>query len=117
MHAKPLFNLEKLRKRDFIGHFMAFCKENESRIGNLDQSLINYFFGKRITRLDDHWNCPPYRVECRDEAKIVHFHGPKPWEHNRTNLKDLLINHYSYMRGLWLDYLHPGERTLVESWF
>ncbi|MTJ92013.1 MAG: glycosyl transferase [Desulfovibrio sp.] len=112
-----LFNLEKLRKRDFIGHFMAFCRENESRIGNLDQSLINYFFGKRITRLDDCWNCPPYRAECRDEARIVHFHGPKPWEHNKTNLKDLLINHYSYMQNLWLDYLRSDERTLVESWF
>ena len=111
-----LFNLERLRKRDFIGHFMAFCRENESRIGNLDQSLVNYFFGKRITRLDDCWNSPPYREECRDEARIVHFHGPKPWAYKRTNLPDLCINHYDYMRGIWMEYLTPQERALVESW-
>ncbi|QCC84345.1 glycosyl transferase [Desulfovibrio desulfuricans] len=111
-----LFNLDRLRKRDFIGHFMAFCKENESRIGNLDQSLINYFFGKRITRLDDCWNCPPYREECRDAARIVHFHGPKPWEHNRPELADLRINHYPYMRERWMEYLTSQERALVQSW-
>lgn len=110
-----LFNLERLRKHDLISHFLAFCRENESRIGNLDQSLLNYFFGKRITRLDDRWNCPPYRQECRETAAIVHFHGPKPWEW-RLGLAELRINHYEYMRGVWLDYLTPQERTLVESW-
>ncbi|MFV0348241.1 MAG: glycosyl transferase, partial [Halodesulfovibrio sp.] len=72
-------------------------------------------FGKRITRLDDCWNCPPYRQECRDEARIVHFHGPKPWEYN-GGLADLRINHYDYMRGIWMEYLKPEEVPLVESW-
>ena len=46
----------------------------------------------------------------------MHFHGPKPWEYNRTNLTDLCINHYDYMRGIWMEYLNPRERALVESW-
>ena len=111
-----LFNLERLRRHALVGHFIAFCRENEARIGNLDQSLLNYFFGKRITRLDDCWNCPPYRQECRDSAKIVHFHGPKPWEGKHERLADLRINHFEYMRALWKEYLTPNERALVESW-
>ncbi|WP_297670708.1 glycosyltransferase [uncultured Desulfovibrio sp.] len=110
-----LFNLARLRKRGLIDHFLAFCAENESRIGNLDQSLLNYFFGKRITRLDDCWNCPPYREECRDTARIVHFHGPKPWETGNTGLTDLRINHFDYMRDVWMGYLTQEERALAQS--
>jgi hypothetical protein len=111
-----LFNLGRLRRHALIEHFIAFCQENEPRIGNLDQSLLNYFFGKRITRLDDCWNCPPYRQECRESAKIVHFHGPKPWQTKTTGLDDLRINHFAYMRGLWMEYLTSEERELVDSW-
>lgn len=111
-----LFNLERLRRRELVDRFLAFCAENEARIGNLDQSLLNYFFGKRITRLDDCWNCPPYREECRDMARVVHFHGPKPWTGADSRVRDLRINHFSYMRGLWMDYLTPAERELVAGW-
>lgn len=110
-----LFHLARLRKHHLMDHFLAFCTENERRIGNLDQSLLNYFFGKRITRLHDCWNCPPYRTECRDMAHIVHFHGPKPWEDETCCLADLRINHFLYMRDVWLSYLTPQERVLLEK--
>lgn len=109
-----LFHLEKLRQRELVEHFMEFCRENESRIGNLDQSLLNYFFGKRITRLEDRWNCPPYRQEC-DAAHIVHFHGPKPWA-TGPDLADLRINHFERMSRLWMEYLTDEERAEVAAW-
>ena len=109
-----LFNLDRLRSRDLIGHFLDFSEQNEARIGNLDQSLLNYFFGKRITRLEDRWNCPPYRRECRGTAHIVHFHGPKPWESKR--LRELCVNHFDHMRGVWFEYLRPEEAEVVASW-
>lgn len=108
-----LFHLEQLRKHALMEHFMAFCRENEAHIGNLDQSLLNYFFGKRISKLEDRWNCPPYRKECLDQARIVHFHGPKPWE---KKMPDLRVNHFDAMRAVWKDYLRPRELALVESW-
>ncbi len=110
-----LFNLDRLRRHGLIEHFLAFCRQNERNIGNLDQSLLNYFFGKRITRLEDRWNCPPYREECRAAAHIVHFHGPKPWQ-THGPLADLRINHFDYMRRVWLDWLRPDERALAQSW-
>ncbi|MBQ9406891.1 MAG: glycosyl transferase [Desulfovibrio sp.] len=110
-----LYNLARLRKHGLIDHFLAFCAENEARIGNLDQSLLNYFFGKRITRMEDRWNCPPYRAECREQAHIVHFHGPKPWERGKTGLVDLRVNHFTYMRDAWMDYLTQEERHVLQQ--
>lgn len=112
-----LFNLARLRKHALIEHFLAFSLQNEQRIGNLDQSLLNYFFGKRITRLEDRWNRPPYHADCPETAHIVHFHGPKPWDVGSDFwAKELRINHFERMRRVWLDYLRPDELAQVESW-
>ena len=111
-----LFNLARLRRHGLVDHFLAFCAENEPRIGNLDQSLLNYFFGKRITRLDDCWNCPPYRQECREKARIVHFHGPKPWAQPSGVVDNLRINHFDFMSSAWMAYLTGDERELARQW-
>ncbi|WP_165065408.1 glycosyltransferase [Desulfovibrio sp. ZJ200] len=111
-----LFNLERLRRHDLIEHFLAFSVQNVHCIGNLDQSLLNYFFGKRITRLEDRWNRPPYQADALDTAHIVHFHGPKPWDLTSAWGRELRINHFEALRRVWLGYLRPEERALVESW-
>lgn len=111
-----LFNLERLRRHDLIEHFLAFSLQNVHCIGNLDQSLLNYFFGKRITRLEDRWNRPPYQADALDTAHIVHFHGPKPWDLASAWGRELRINHFEALRRVWLEYLRPEERALVESW-
>jgi lipopolysaccharide biosynthesis glycosyltransferase len=103
-----LFNLQRLRHRSVVEHFLAFCRQNVDRIGNLDQSLLNYFFGKRISRLADRWNRPPYQSDCLDTAHIVHFHGPKPWE--KTAFPDLRINCFETMRDVWFSYLREDEK-------
>jgi lipopolysaccharide biosynthesis glycosyltransferase len=111
-----VFNLEKLRKRDYIHNFLAFSAQNAGRIGNLDQSLLNYFFGKRITKIDGCWNHPPYRGNTVEQARIVHFHGPKPWDVRRSCYKDLRINDYERMRSMWKSWLRPEEAALVAGW-
>ncbi len=111
-----LFNLLRLRKHDHIYNFLAFCEQNIHVIGNLDQSLLNYFFGKRVTKLPELWNRPPYQIDAATEGAIVHFHGPKPWDVANPLWKDLRINCYEKLRDRWLDYLLPHEREEVESW-
>ena len=111
-----VFNLEKLRRHDYIHNFLAFSAQNAGRIGNLDQSLLNYFFGKRITKLADCWNYPPYRGKTLERARIVHFHGPKPWDVRRPYFKDLRVKDYEQMRALWKSRLRPEEAVLVAGW-
>lgn len=111
-----LFNLEKLRRHGLIDHFLAFSDQNVDKIGNLDQSLLNYFFGKRITLLPSHWNCPPYMLDSLDKGHIIHFHGPKPWHHKKPFLTDLQVNHFPTFRDVWLEYLNSQEREEIESW-
>jgi hypothetical protein len=108
-----LFNLARLRRRGIIDHFLAFCRENVSRIGNHDQSLINYFFGRRITRLEERWNRPPYHADCLETAHIVHFHGPKPWDVASAWASDLRINHFETLRKTWMTYLTSQEMTAM----
>ncbi len=111
-----LFNLERLRRHDHIRNFLAFCEQNVERIGNLDQSLLNYFFGKRITRLDGVWNRPPYHADALSQGRILHFHGPKPWD-TRTRLwNELRINDFARARERWLNLLDEGERAVVAAW-
>ena len=115
--AVTLFNLERLRRRDLVGHLLAFSRENVEILGNLDQSLLNYFFGKRITRLEDRWNRPPYNADCLERGHIVHFHGPKPWQVNRPWPGDeLRINCFQEMRRRWYGMLSQKERALADSW-
>lgn len=111
-----LFNLKKLRQHHLIDHFLAFSQENAERIGNLDQSLLNYYFGKKITKLPDIWNCPPYLPDSLEQAHIVHFHGPKPWETKGKALEYLRVNHFDALRKVWMSYLDEDERALVKSW-
>lgn len=111
-----LFNLGRLRRRDCIHSFLAFCRQNVHRIGNLDQSLLNYYFGKHITRLSPCWNRPPYHADAGATGRIVHFHGPKPWDVGAPMWKDLRIACYWPLREAWLAYLAPDERAEVDAW-
>ncbi len=111
-----LFNLSKLRSRDLIYNFLAFCEQNVKYIGNMDQSLLNYFFGRRIERLEDTWNRPPYHADAMDAGHIIHFHGPKPWDVNHPYWKDLRINNYFPLREAWMKFLSPEERELLLGW-
>lgn len=110
------FHLAQLRRHDHIHNFLAFCAQNLERIGNLDQSLLNYFFGKRIEKLEERWNCPPYRHNAAQTGHIIHFHGPKPWETRRPLWNDLRINDFQALREVWKTFLTEEERRTVEAW-
>lgn len=111
-----VFNLQRLRKSNVLEHFLAFCQQNIQRIGNLDQSLLNYYFGKRITLLDPVWNRPPYHANAQAEGRIIHFHGPNPWDVGISYWKDLRINCYEDLRQVWYSYLNEIERAEVQMW-
>jgi hypothetical protein len=43
-----------------------------------DQSAINEFYGSEIQRLNQSiWNWTPYHRTTGEDARIIHFHGPK----------------------------------------
>ncbi len=111
-----VFNAQRLRKYDYIHNFLAFCEQNVDKIGNLDQSLLNYFFGKHIHLLPEKWNRPPYQADAEKHGSIIHFHGPKPWELLRPDWKDLRINCYEALRQKWISYLNPAELELLNEW-
>jgi hypothetical protein len=111
-----LFHLHYLRNHGHIHNFLAFCAQNLERIGNLDQSLLNYFFGKRIEKLESRWNCPPYRRDAAAEGHIIHFHGPKPWEIRRPLWNDLRIHHFWTLREQWKSFLDAEESRVVAEW-
>lgn len=111
-----LFHLDRLRNFDYIHNFMAFCAQNVERIGNLDQSLLNYFFGRRITRLEERWNRPPYYADAAAYGHIVHFHGPKPWDVDAPLWEELRVGCFWSLRDAWRAWLTPEERDEVDSW-
>lgn len=110
-----LFNLDKLRRHEYIHNFLAFCAQTTDRIDNLDQSLLNYFFGKRITRLEARWNRPPYNADCLSTGHILHFHGPKPWDMS-PSWRELRIHDFMAARDRWLDWLTAAEARTVAAW-
>ena len=85
------------------------------RIGNLDQSLLNHFFGKRHPP-GRAVELTPYQADCLDAGHIVHFHGPKPWDVRSPWAEELRVNHFEAMRRAWLDYLSAAERARAEAW-
>ena len=111
-----LFNLERLRRHDYIHNFLTFCRQTADKIGNFDQSMLNYFFGKRIDRFEQVYNCPPYMFRSKEEGCIIQFHGPKPWDTQRKLWQDLRINHYWYFRDLWLALMTDAEKEEIQAW-
>lgn len=110
-----LFNLGRLRSRGYIHSFLDFCWQVSDRIGNFDQSMLNYFFGKQVTKLSPLYNCPPYMPNSKEEGIIVHFHGPKPWDIHAPLWKDLRIGHFDYFRNRWLELMGPEELEQVKE--
>ena len=111
-----LFNLERFRKNGYIHNFLAFCQQNLHRLDNYDQPLLNYFFGKRITRFDQIFNCPPFLADSKSQGRIIHFQGPKPWQRGSNFLRDLQSGHYPFFCDMWYSHLTNQEKELVGKW-
>lgn len=111
-----LFNLGRLRNHGYIHNFLAFAAQCTGAIGNYDQSLLNYFFGKRITKFSRIFNCPPYQPFSLERGRIIHFHGPKPWDIRQPLWKDLRINHFERFRAMWLDLFTEQEQQTIRLW-
>lgn len=104
-----LFNLERLRRHDLIEHFLAFSLQNVHCIGNLDQSLLNYFFGKRITRLKIAGTAPLTRPTPWTRRISCTFTDPSPGISQAPGAGSCSINHFEALRRVWLEYLAAGR--------
>lgn len=68
-------NLPALRKTH--ADFVAFINDRLPELATYDQTAYNLFYAGQHTRLPLEYNWKPYWGENSD-AKIIHFHGPKP---------------------------------------
>ncbi len=76
-----LMNLPALRKTH--AEFKVFIEENLPTLDTFDQTAYNLFYTGQNTPLPLEWNWKPYWGQNPD-AKIIHFHGPKP--HDLINI-------------------------------
>ncbi len=111
-----LYNLGRLRKNGHIRNFLAFCLQNLDNLGNYDQPLINFFFGKRIERFEQIFNCQPFQEYAKDQGRIIHFQGPKPWHEGQNYYPELQVEHYRRFSDIWRSYLTEEERGIVRKW-
>jgi len=70
-----VMNVEAMRA-EYRG-FIRFIRERFSTLEAFDQGALNLYFANRWERLPTLYNWKPYWGEY-SQAKIVHFHGPKP---------------------------------------
>jgi hypothetical protein len=70
-----LMNIPALRETHH--DFKTFIEKNLPTLKIYDQTAYNRFYAGRLTRLPLEYNWKPYWGENPD-AKIIHFHGPKP---------------------------------------
>jgi len=77
------------------------------RIGELrhDQDALNLFLKEKLECLSPLYNWTPYFGK-NEEARIFHFHGPKPMEnvsHEGYRFKRWLSESFFEMRKLWME--------------
>lgn len=85
-----LFNLKKLREINSFSLIMAQASDIKDSLGFHDQDLLNYIFWKNIKYVDakkynliarSTFNMGYHYLWAREHAAIIHYAGPKPWDH------------------------------------
>ncbi len=98
------------RLREDHDRFSSFIKRSLPVLHNFDQDAFNIVYRRRIEKLDPIYNWKPY-WDRSDNARILHFHGPKPREVNALLRDEKIKPIYR-----WLFYLDPiGFRHALES--
>ena len=110
-----LMNLKNLQKKD--ARFRAFmAKEIEMLVdNNWDQGAYKFFyqgrfFGYKWDKLPPEFNWKPYWGDNKG-AKIIHFHGPKPYQNSAL----LSENPPGHLKPL-LELLNKEYFELSETW-
>ncbi|NES77365.1 MULTISPECIES: class I SAM-dependent methyltransferase [Okeania] len=65
------------KQQEVYEDFNQFIKDNNGIFSSFDQGAYNQFFSKKWERLDSMMNWRSY-WKLNTNAKIIHFHGPKP---------------------------------------
>lgn len=111
-----LMNTEELRKS--LPAFRKYVAENLAALEaeSWDEAAYRWFYrdenGPLWDRLRPELNWKPYWGE-NAEAKILHFHGPKPFQ------RDYIDSHFPELKGLtggaYLSEIEKWEKLLVEA--
>jgi lipopolysaccharide biosynthesis glycosyltransferase len=70
-----VMNIKALR--DTQPEFIEAARITKEYVG-VDELIYNRVYGDRYTPLPEEYNWKPY-WGVNDGAKVIHFHGPKPW--------------------------------------
>ena len=93
--------------------FLQYCRENMSAISRnaWDQGAYREFYAGRWNRLPLEFNWKPYWGDSSD-ARIVHFHGPKPFQSDLADgeratelVQRLASGDYRKLSALWKEVL------------
>ena len=98
--------------KNYKSYYNRFKQNITSMISisqSYDQDMFRYYFGKSIEEMPYYYNYKPYWDSIED-AKILHFHGPKPHQMNNIseypeNLKHLVSGGYFEMSELYFKIL------------
>ncbi|RMF98439.1 MAG: hypothetical protein D6734_00370 [Candidatus Schekmanbacteria bacterium] len=121
-----LMNLKNLRTMD--KKFLKFTEENIEYLAKKvwDQTAYHKFYKKwwknpEWDRLSPEYNWKPYWGKDYSSAKIIHFHGPKPYQRemlqsanmpeNIKSLKWLAKGAYYELSELWSKMLKEAEEN------
>lgn len=69
------FNSENIKKE--YNSFVEYIKQNFTASQTYDQDMFNQYFKNRWNYMNPEFNWKPY-WGYNSNAKIIHFHGPKP---------------------------------------
>lgn len=113
----------------FFGHFPhptdpAECARIERALGPLKRGLGAHLRGALgllaapksvIDELPQRYNATPC-VQGLDDAAVVHFRGPKPWQRGAERWAGMTGEEFLAARDMWLAYLEPSERAEFDAW-
>ncbi len=106
-----IMNLPALRAT--LPDFQAYIRTHLADFKTFDQDAYRLFYGEKADPLPDTFNWKPY-WGVREDASIVHFHGPKPsWA------KHLLANGDDNSVPMLSEIFHrdvPGYVYYVDRW-
>jgi lipopolysaccharide biosynthesis glycosyltransferase len=108
-----ILRLPALRVMD--GAFQRFIEMNLARCAKAtDQFAYQVFFRHGWKQLGPELNWKPYWGENPD-ARIVHFHGPKPFLRRVIEAGGGLQVHRDLARGAYARYCHLWEEALLKA--
>lgn len=107
-----MINLDNFRIHDYLEQYLLLVKQYGESFSHCDQDIMNIIFNNKWEKLEGNWNATTYDInhneKSREEASILHFTGPKPFNHRCRHLYKNLYFKYFYRSGWFTktEYFH-----------